>query len=185
MPTVNDANGQPANITDDGQLRTISVVQTDLNYIGTLGRAWTLPFTQTGAANTTDNTVFNLKNTSDDEIEIMRLVLSSAEAGLWSLEYGRERTSGGTAVLLRQMNTLSGKTQSVSAFFGTALTMTGSATDNAYVRVGADAPFDILNYGPVILEPSATMSIRFQADTGSNVMAVTPFMHGSNPFVKD
>lgn len=183
MPTINDPNGAPAKVTADGQVRAISVVQTDLNYIGTLGKAWTLPFTQTGAANTTDNVIFHLQNTSDDEVEVMRLVVSSAEAGLWTTEYGRSYTSGGAAILLRQMNTLSGKTQSVSAFFGTALTLGGTAVDSIYTRLAADTPFDLLNYGPIILEPSAFMAIRFQADTGNNIMGVTPFLHGANPFL--
>lgn len=179
---INNADGTVAEVNPDHSFRTTAVIQTDMNAITSFGRGWTLPFTQTGAANTTDNVVFFLKNTSDKNMEIMLLRVSSAEPGLWTIEQGRSYTSGGAAIELRQLNVLSGATQDISCFFGTALTLGGTASVLQPERVGADDSRELLDWSPIILPPSGAMALRFQADTGSNVMGVTLKIHGANPW---
>ena len=179
---LNDPNGETAEILPDRSLRGTTTIQTDMNSITTLGRGWTLPFTQTGAANTTDNVVFFLKNASDKDMEVMLLRVSSAEPGLWTIEQGRTYTSGGTTIALRQLNVLSGATQDVESYYGTAIVLGGTATDLQYERVAADESRELLDWSPVVLPPSGTIAVKFQADTGNNVMGVTAKIHGANPW---
>jgi len=178
---INDPNGIPVKVTTDKRLQTVSVIQTDINALAGIGKAWTLPFTHT-APNTTDNAVFHFKNTSSEIFEIMRLIVSSTIGGLWSIASGETYTSGGTAIALRQLNISSGKTQNMTAYSGTALTLGGTATDLYYTKTAANTPYDILAYGPIIITPSETLTLRFKADSGTPVIAVTPILHGNNPW---
>jgi hypothetical protein len=179
---LNDPNGEAAEILPDRSLRSTTVIQTDMNAITGFGRGWTLPFTQTGAANTTDNIVFFLSNASDKKMEVMLTRVSSAEAGLWTLEQGRTYTSGGAAISLRQLNVLSGATQDISCFFGTALVLGGTAVDLQYERVAADESRELLDWAPVVLPPSGSMALKFKGDAGGAVMGVTVKIHGANPW---
>ena len=179
---LNDPNGESLEVLPDRSLRGTVVIQTDMNAIAGFGRGWTLPFTQTGAANTTDNIVFSLENTSDKNMEVMLCRVSSAEAGLWTLEQGRTYNSGGAAVVLRQLNVLSGATQDISCFFGTALVLAGTAIDLQYERIAADEPTELLDWAPIVLPPSGSMALKFKGDAGSAVMGVTVKIHGANPW---
>jgi len=178
---INDPSGIPVKVTSDQRLQAVSVVQTDINALGTLGKAWTLPFT-VAAADTTDNVVFHFKNTSDDEMEFMRFWVSASGAGLWTMEYDRLYSSGGTTIALRQLNVSSGKTQSMTAYYGADITLTGTAVDLGYLRVAADTPTEILDYGPIIIPPSAMFALKFKADAGTPTIACMPILHGSNPW---
>jgi len=183
MVVINGSNGRTVDVTSDNRIVTLSASEPFMHVLAEIGKAWTLPFTQTGAANTTDNAVFHMKNDSDDTLDLHFISASSAEAGLWSIYYGREYSSGGTAVTLKQLNTLSGKTQELTANYGTALTLTGTATQLMFVRVKADTPVDLLQHSQALqLEPSGTVEIRFQADAGNNVMAVNVLLHGEEPW---
>jgi len=179
---LNGPNGDPVDVTPDKRLKTVSVTQTDMNAMARQGLAWTLPFTQS-SADITDNVVFHIENTGSDPLDVMRLLLSTGGAGLWTIEHGRAYSSGGAAVTLAQLNAKSGKTQDVAAYYGQDITLTGTAVDVAYLRVGADSPFDILNEAPVVLPASGTMALRFAADASVTVMAVTPILHGKVPWV--
>jgi len=174
--------GIPAKITNDNRLSVVAVTQTDLNALAGEGSAWTLPFVQNAAANTTDNVVFHFKNTSGDAFDFMRLLVSSKDPGRWTIETGRTYSAGGTAITLRQLNSASGKTQDMTAYYGTGITLAGTASDIMYVRTAADETIDLLDYGPIVVEQSDTLAIKFKADTGSLEMAVTPIIHGSNPW---
>jgi len=179
---INDGtSGKSATVTNDGSLRTISIVQTDINALAALGTAWTLPFTVT-AADTTDNVVFHVNNTASLDLEFMRIIVSSAIGGLWTIESGRTYSSGGTAVSLRQLKIASGKTQDMTAYYGADITLAGTASDIFYVKTAANEPFDLLNYGPVVVTPSSKMAIKFKADSGTPVIAVTSIVHGENPW---
>jgi len=46
---INDPNGKPLKITSDGRAQVVSVTQTDINALASIGKAWTLPFTQAAA----------------------------------------------------------------------------------------------------------------------------------------
>jgi len=178
---INDPNGVPAKVTSDGRLQAVSVVQTDINALGTIGKAWTLPFKVT-AADTTDNVVFHFKNTDSEDFEIMRLIVSSAIGGVWTIESDRVYSSGGTSISLKQLNLSSGKTQAMTAYYGADMTLTGTAIDMAYFKTAANAPYDILSYGPIIVTPASTVALKFQADSGTPVLAVTAILHGANPW---
>jgi len=178
---INDPNGTPLEVTSDGRAQVVSVMQTDINALGMLGRAWTLPFT-VAAADTTDNVVFHFKNDSDEDMEFMRFWVSASGAGLWTMEYDRVYSSGGTTIALRQLNVSSGKTQDMTAYYGADITLTGTAVDLGYLRIAADTPVDILDYGPVIVPPSSTFALKFNADSGTPTIACMPILHGSNPW---
>ncbi len=179
---ITGANGTVLEITPDHAAKVTATVQTDLNAITSEGRGWTLPLRQPGAANTNDNVVWHLANNSDAAVDIMRLVVTSAEAGVWTIATGRTYTSGGASILLRQLNTSSGKTQDLTCFSGTALTMGGTAEETTYTRVAADSPIDLLKDAPIVVHSSGLVELRFQGDAGSAEMTVTPFIHGANPW---
>jgi len=154
-----------------------------LHAMSEIGEAWTLPFRQTGANNTTDNPVFHFKNTSDKPFDVHAVICSSAEAGTWSVYYGRTYTSGGSALTLAQLNTLSGKTQDMNAYYGTALTLAGTAVLAASTRAAANTPVDVFQKQQAFqVEPSGTFEIRFEADAGNNKMEVIVFTHGEEPW---
>jgi len=178
---INDPNGKPMNITSDGRAQVVSVIQTDINALAGEGRAWTLPFSVT-AADATDNVVFHFKNTSSDMFDMMRLIVSSTIAGVWTIESGRAYSSGGTTISLAQLNTGSGITQTMTAYYGTDITLTGTASILYYWKTAANEPYDILQYGPVVISPSGEIAIRFNADSGTPIIAVTPVVHGANPW---
>jgi hypothetical protein len=113
---------------------------------------------------------------------MMRLIVSSTIGGLWTIESGRVYSAGGTAILIRQLNTSSGKTQDLTAYYGADITLTGTAIDIFYVKTAANQAFEILDYGPIIIAPATTLAIKFQADSGTPVLAVTPVIHGVNPW---
>jgi len=180
---ITGPDGKNLEITVDNRAKVLATTESMMHLLSEEGRAWTLPFTQTGAANTTDNAVFHFKNTADKSFDIHRVVVSSAEAGLWSIYSGRTYSSGGTTIALRQMNVLSGKTQSMTAYYGTGITLAGTATGIVYMRVAANVPTDLLaNTTALQIEPSGTFEIRFQADAGSNVMGVNVYTHGLEPW---
>jgi len=178
---IHDPNGKSLNITSDGRAQVVSVSQTDINALASIGKAWTLPFTQ-AAADATDNVVWHFKNDSDVDFEIMRLLVSNSIAGTWTIESGRTYSAGGTAQTLQQLKTGSGITQDMTAYYGTDITLTGTAKDLYYFRTPVDTPIDILDYGPIIIQPSQTVAIKFNADSGTPTMTVVPIMHGSNPW---
>lgn len=180
---INGSNGTAAEVTPDGRVRTLAGNESFMHIMAEIGRAWTIPFIQTGAANTTDNVVFHFDNTSAEGFDVHKLVVSSAEAGLWSIYYGRTYASGGTTAPLSQMNVTSGRTQNMAAFYGTALTLDGTANLLVASRCAAGIPFDLLfNTEALQVEPSGTFEIRFQADAGGNVMTGTTFIHGTEPW---
>jgi len=178
---INDSNGKPMKVTDDGRGQVVAVMQTDINALATIGKAWTLPFTQ-AAADATDNVVWHFKNTSDSDFEIMRLICSAAIKGTWTIESGRVYSSGGTAQTLQQLKIGGGITQDMTAYYGADIQVTGTAKDIYYFRTEADSPVDILQYGPIVIQPSQTVAIKFNADSGTPTMAVTPILHGANPW---
>jgi len=180
---INGPNGTPADVTPDNRVRTLAASEPFLHVMAEIGAAWTLPFTQTGAANTTDNAVFHFENTSDDTFDVHKIIVSSAEAGRWSIHYGRTYSSGGTSVSLAQLNTLSGKSQNMTAYYGTGLTLSGTATLLMTCRLGADTPHDMLNGTEALqIDPSGVFEIRFQADAGNNVMTANIITHGVEPW---
>lgn len=180
---INGSDGRIADVTKDHRLRVFSASENLMHAMGEEGKAWTLPFTQTGAANTTDNVVFHFKNDADDPFDIHKIVVSSAEAGLWTVEYGRTYSSAGTTITLRQLNVLSGKTQDMTTFYGTAIVLAGTATDLIYTRVMADSPVDLLSdTASLQIEPSGTFAVKFKADAGNNVMGVSIMTHGVEPW---
>ena len=147
------------------------------------GRAWTLPFTQTAANDTNDNVVFHFKNTSDSSFDIHKIQVSCASKGLWTVETGREYSSGGGEIIVRQLNSGSSKTQDLNVNFGTALLLTNTASDIIYSRVNSDDPKDILADTEALqLESGDTFAIKFKADTAAQVMAVTVYIHGQEPW---
>jgi len=178
---INDPDGTAASVTSDKRLQTVAVMQTDINALVGIGKAWTLPLTVT-AADATDNVVWHFKNTSSDPFDIMRLIVSSTIAGVWTLESGRSYSANGTAMTLAQLNTSSGKTQSMTAYYGTDITLTGTAVDLYYWKTAADTPYDILQYGPILVGPSGEVALKFNADSGTPIIAVTPVLHGANPW---
>jgi len=180
---INDPNGIAAEVTADHRLKTLSAIEPFMHAMSEIGRAWTVPFTQTGAANTTDNAVFHFENTSDGSFDIHKVVVSSAEAGRWSVYTGRTYSSGGTAVSLAQLNTGSGKTQDMTSYYGTGLTLAGTATLLMTCRLGANNPHDMLNGTEAFqVEPGGVFEVRFKADTGNTVMAVNIITHGVEPW---
>jgi len=78
----------------------------------------------------------------------MRLLTSNVIAGTWTIEYGREYSAGGTAMTLGQLNVKGGKSHDVAAYYGQDITLTGTAKDIYYYRLGADTTYDVLQYGP-------------------------------------
>jgi len=180
---INGPDGKAVIVTPDGRIPTLAANEPFMHAMAESGLAWSIPFTQTGAANTTDNAVFHFKNTSDETFDIHGMFCSSAEAGLWSLYTGRTYSSGGTAVSLAQLNTGSGKTQDMTAYYGTGITLAGTATLIAVKRQKADTPFDILSIQQALqISPSNTFEVRFKADTGNTVMACTLYTHGAEPW---
>lgn len=180
---ITSADGKALEISKDGRARVHSINEPMMHAMAEEGQAWTLPFIQTGAANTTDNAVFHFKNTSDSGFDVHTVVVSSAEAGLWSIYYGRAYSAGGTALSLAQLSVSSGKTQAMTAYYGTGLTLTGTAVLLTAKRGLANTPQDLLsNSESLQIEPGATFEVRFQAAAGSNQMAVTIFTHGVEPW---
>jgi len=180
---INGKDGKAVNVTADGRVMALSANEAFMHAMSEIGKAWTLPFTQTGAANTTDNAVFHFENTSDDAFDIHKIMVSSEEPGLWSLYTGRTYSSGGTPLTLAQLNTGSGQTQSMTAYYGTGLTLAGTATLLSIVRLAADTPFDILHGSEAFqIAPSGVYELRFKADTGNTVMAITHVLHGEEPW---
>lgn len=179
---ITGSDGIVAEVAPDHSIKVTATVQTDLNAITTEGRGWTLPIRQTGAANTNDNVVFHLQNTSDAPFDIMRMIVSSGEAGVWTLATGRTYTSGGTTLTLKQLNTSSGKTQSLAAYSGTAIVLGGTVDAVVYVRTAANSPIDLLKDAPIIAASSGLVELSFQGDAGGAEMTITPFIHGANPW---
>jgi len=180
---INGKDGKAVNVTADGRVMTLSANEAFMHAMCEIGKAWSLPFTQTGAANTTDNAVFHFKNTADKTFDVHKIMVSSAEAGLWSLYTGRTYSSGGTTLNLAQLNTGSGQTQSMTAYYGTGITLAGTATLVSVVRLAANTPFDILHNSEAFqVSPSGTYELRFKADTGNTVMGVTHLLHGEEPW---
>lgn len=178
---VNDPNGDAQRVGPDGRATDLSVIQTDLNALADVGLAWTLPFTQ-DAVDTTDNVVFHFENTSTEDFDFMRLIVSASGAGLWTVETDRAYGSGGTTLNLAPLKTLSGKVQAMTAYYGQDVILTGTAEDLFYVRVAADTPVDLLAYGPIVVQSSGTLAIKFNADAGTPTMGVTPILHGKPPW---
>jgi len=178
---INDPDGDTLRVSKDHRLHTVSVVQTDVNALAEAGTAWTLAFTQ-AAADATDNVVFHIKNNDSKPFELMRLLTSNVIAGTWSVEYGREYSAGGTAMTLGQLNVKGGKSHDISAYYGQDITLTGTAKDIYYFRLSADTPYDLLNYAPIVIPPSGTVSVRFNADSGTPIMTFSVVCHGENPW---
>jgi len=181
---INDPNGTAGKITPDGRIYTLSAVEPFMHAMAEIGRAWTLPFTQTSAANSTDNAVFHFENTSDSAFDIHRVEVSAANEGLWSLYTGRTYSSGGTAVTLRQLNTASGSSQDMTANYGTALTLAGTATLVSVCRFAADDPRDLMaNQQALQIGPGDTFEVRYDSDgTAGYAMSVVIYTHGEEPW---
>jgi len=179
---INGPDGKSVEVTPDARVKTLAAVEPFMHVMSEIGQAWTLPFKVT-AADTTDNVVFHLKNTSDETLDIHYLKMSSTIGGLWTVEYGKTYSSGGTAILIRQLNTLSGKTQDLTAYYGADMTLAGTGTDLIYMKSPANTPIDLLADSQSLqVEPSAVIAIRFQADSGTPVIAGTVFLHGEEPW---
>jgi len=155
---INDPNGDPVKVTTDRRMQTVSVIQTDINALAGIGKAWTLPFKVT-AADTTDNVLFHFNNTSSEPFDFMRLLVSSTIGGLWTIETGRTHSAGGTAMSLVHLKTGSGVTQDMTAYYGNDVTLAGTATDIYYLKSGANEPYDVLQYGPLTGEFSSIFSV--------------------------
>jgi len=181
---INDPNGKAANVTEDGRLFTLSANEPFMHAMSEIGKAWTLPFTQTSAANSTDNAVFHFKNTSDNAFDIHAIMVSASNAGMWSVYTGRTYSSGGTAVTLKQLNTTSGKTQDMTAYYGTGITLAGTATLLEVGRVGVDIQTDLFSGKEAFqVGPSDTFEVRYDSDgTAGYPMTVVVYTHGEEPW---
>lgn len=180
---ITNSDGKALDISPDGRARVHSIEENMMHAMAEEGKAWTLPFIQTGAAGVADNAIFHFKNTSDSGFDIHKIAVSSAEIGLWSLYHGRAYSAGGTAMTLAQLNVTSGKTQAMTAYYGTALTLTGTAVLLTAKRSGANTPQDLLEGMEALqIEPGATFEIRFQGAAGTQPMAVTVACHGVEPW---
>jgi len=185
MEQLRDGTGKGylAGVTKDNRLRVFAAIEPIMHVLAEDGRAWTLPFKQTAANDSNDNIVFHFKNTSDTSFDIHKIQVSSASAGLWTIETGRAYSSGGAEITLRQLNSGSSKTQDISSNFGTALVLTGTASDVIYSMSSANDPKDILADTEALqLEAGDTFAIKFKADTGNQDMAVTVYLHGQEPW---
>jgi len=178
---IESPDGDVVRVSGDKRLLVHAITENDTQALVRVGIVWTLPFTQ-AASDATDNVVWHFKNDSDQDFELMRLLVSSSIAGTWTIESGRVYSSGGTAITLKQLKLNSGITQDMTAYYGQDITLTGTAIDLYYFRTPVDTVVDILAYGPVIIQPSSTLAIKFNADSGTPTMTVVPVMHGSNPW---
>jgi hypothetical protein len=180
---INDPNGQAAEVTPDRRLKTVSATETMMHALAEIGKAWTINGS-IAAADTTDNVILFFNNTSDVSFDVHRIILSSSIAGRMAVEYGRTYSSGGgTAKSLAQLNTLSGKTQNQISYIANDIILAGTGTDIICNRLAADVPYDILGDTQSLqLEPSATVAVRFQADSGTPAVCVTFVCHGVEPW---
>ena len=72
MPTINDANGTPAKVTDAGKLKVYGVVESEeLHENEDNGTSFSVLVDVTSA--TTDDDFFYLKNNSDDDLIIYKI----------------------------------------------------------------------------------------------------------------
>ena len=183
MATLNDPNGQPQRVSKDGRAHTKSVSEGFMHAMAEVGKAWNINGSIT-AADTTDNVIFFFKNTSDKPFDCHGIEISSSIAGLYTLEYGRTYTSdGGTARVLSQWNTLSGKTQDQVSYIANDIVLAGTGTDLICGRLAADKSRDILHgHACLQLEPSATIAVRFQADSGTPAVCIAYVCHGEEPW---
>ncbi|MEE8382221.1 MAG: hypothetical protein V3R78_10165 [Thermodesulfobacteriota bacterium] len=180
---LNDPNGIPVKITKDNRMHVIAATEGFMHAMAEIGEAWTVNGAIT-AADTTDNVIMHFENTSDKTFDCHGVIISSSGAGLVALEYGRTFVSdGGTARSLAQFNTLSGKTQDQTSYIANDITLSGTGTDLICARIAADTQVDILSMTEALqLEPSATISVRFQADAGTPTICIAYICHGSEPW---
>lgn len=181
---VQGSDGTPLLITKDKRAHVVAVTHPDMHVMADEGQAWTLPFKQAAGANITDNVVFYFENTSSKKIDFHGIFVSSQDGGEWTLECGKSYTSGGTPVGLRQLDTLSGKTQSIVAYYGQAIVIGGTGIDVIYMSSRAGEDIDLLRGMEALkIRPSGTFAVRFKANTtGALSMSGTPALHGQMPW---
>ena len=179
---VNDANGRAMKVKPGGFANVVAINEPLFHACVKGGIGWSLGGVIT-AADAADHVIFYLENTSDVDLEIHGIFLSSAIAGLMVIETGRIYASGGVAKSINQFRTDSGKIQSVLAYMSNGITLTGTATEVIWKRVPADNLLDMMGEeGVMILAPQTKMAIRFDADSGTPQIALTMMIHGEEPW---
>lgn len=185
MTAINDAaKGWSAKVFESGHILTLSSTMSLMHTMMEEGRAWSIPINITTIADTNDNTVFHLKNESDDYFDFHKIVFSANGTGVFSLSTGLSYSSGGTLITSKPLNTASGQKASDLSYYGNNIIETGTQTKISNFRSQANQNVDLLGgLESLGLGPSDTISIKFKNDASTAINLVgTLFFHGTEPW---
>lgn len=135
MPTINDANGQVAGVTDHGRLTTDCVTVTEEHHVNKdEGEAYTWQFSEDPDAN--DDCIFYIKNTDDKDLVFEGVDLYvTADCEVYLKIGGEGTTATGTTITGTNLNVGSGNVADVACIQDGDVEAGGSFTgSNEFVR---------------------------------------------------
>ena len=136
MPTINDANGTPANVTTRGMVKALAVSESLEGHTNrTHGQAFTWQFST--AATAADDCIFYIKNTDDLPLILEGIDLFiSDDCAIYLKLGGTGTTAAGTVVTGVAMNAGSGEVADVTCLYAEDVesggTFTGATECNRY-----------------------------------------------------
>ena len=137
MPTVNDPNGDPQTVNEEGQASTLSIAHTAGHHVNEAhGEAYTWQFSEDPDA--ADDCIFYLKNKDDKNLVLEGVDLFiTADTDVYLKIGGTGTTAAGTAITGTNVNAGSGNAADVTCLHDGDIeaggTFTGAIECNRYV----------------------------------------------------
>ena len=147
MPTINDANGQPANVNEMGHLETEAITHSAEHYANEVAeQAYQIPFAVNPAG--AGDCIFYIKNNSESNLFIEGFSYTSSAAEEIYVEIANTGTAvltSGAALTPNNCNAGSGKTTDVTCWSNIgdgAVDITGLVTGREVERIWITAAAD-------------------------------------------
>jgi len=153
-----------AGVDVDGRVFTKSIVVHDDNNANEFGLSWTFTFSVTTTG--TDNVIFYVKNTGNDELELTDIRIFSDQANDYDFAEVTGTPSGGTAITPANKNLGSAKTPEVTVEDGIITGLTyGTQLYNIYVKANDLSSFKTSSH--IKIPNNKAMAIRWRGTTGA------------------
>lgn len=169
MTFIQGTSGKFANVNNDQQLTTDSVVRAKDNFInGESGKVWSLSFTGIDPAGSDDNFLY-LKNTGSDPLRFTDLRISSTVTGIVSVRKvsGIPAYVGETAI--SPLSRRTGKSPTLQAIVNTDTDITGLTDEGVWFYIPLSAvgqQTHLSTSSNIIIDSGDSAVLQWSAATG-------------------
>jgi len=177
MPTLNDPNGNPQAVRDNGYALTYAASLSMAAHSGDEGKTYSM--ISTGDPGGSDQDIVYIKNSSDEELRIYNIKAYCTADVQLALKVGvtGSPTSGTTAT---PVNALVGSGETASGTFeyrAGDLAMTGGSTfDNLFIDASISPHVEQVYDGEIALNKNQTFAINAVTDPNASVV-ITIFFY--------